>query len=53
MNENVDAKRWVKLKKVGISAVSDARTQFQNRVKDYFIRRWDDEMWITVCQFGN
>ena len=42
MNEEEDAKTWVKLKKFGMSAVSDARTQLQNRVKDFFIRKWNN-----------
>lgn len=37
--EEEDAERWVKLKKMGMSAVSEARTQLQNRVKEYFISK--------------
>ena len=39
MNEEEDAGRWVKLKKVGMKAVSEARTQLQNRLKDYFVSK--------------
>jgi hypothetical protein len=45
--EEETAERWVKLRKMGMTAVSDARTQLQNRVKEYFISKCDRNMMAT------
>lgn len=50
-NETEDAERWVNLKKAGMSAVSEARTQLQNRVKEYFISKCDGKM-MSCLSYG-